>query len=272
MLYKFILSLFFIVSVESSLLAQDSLLSSCPGNVKEMNRYDFSQLLHESGLLVVRPIKWKGGDWIKFGVAAAVTFSLMQEDQRIRTIALNNPKYSQSLPMEVGNQWGGFYFGPILALSLYTTGILAKSYKTKKIGFEIAQGILYSEAVSFVSKGCISRSRPFTDQGASDYHPFSFFDSPHNSFPAGHVDAAVALSTVLSKNANSGFLKVIAYVPAALTVTSRIIQDEHWASDVFIGGVIGYFVGKWVVNRHEIKESRVQVVSIYPFSLKFVIN
>jgi hypothetical protein len=267
-----------IVSFESSIFAQDSLkandsvTSRDSLSSQEINKFNFSQLFHESGLLIKQPIRWKGHDWIKFGAVVAVTFAVMQEDQKIRDIALKNPKYSKSFPMEVGNQWGGFFFGPLLALTLYTTGSLSDSYKTKKIGFEIAQGILYSEAISFVSKGCIGRSRPFTNQGASAYHPFTFFDSPSNSFPAGHVDAAFALSTVLSKNAGSGFLKVLAYVPAALTVTARIIQDAHWASDVVIGGAIGYFVGTWVVNIHEKKDSRIQLSGLYPLSVKISLN
>lgn len=260
----FILALF-IVSCESWLLAQDSL------NMQEQNKYNLSEFFHETGSFIIQPVKWRGCDWIKFGAVAAVTVSLMQVDERIRTKA-NKPKYYKNNILEVGNQWGGFFFGPILATSLYTIGSMANSHKTKKIGFEIAQAMLYSESISFISKGCIGRSRPFTNRGAFDYHPFTFFDSPHNSFPAGHVDAAFAISTVLSKNAQCGFLKVIAYVPAALTVTSRIMQDEHWASDVFIGAVIGCSVGNWVVNLHENKESRVQLTSLYPLSFKISLN
>jgi len=262
MKYKLLILLLFIVSFESSLLAQDSI------NRPEKNKYNFSQLIHESGLLVIQPIKWNGCDWIKFGAVGIITVALMQEDEKIRTYALDHPKYSKSIPMEIGNQWGGFFFGPLLAVTLYTTGSLAHSRKTKKIGFEIAQSMLYSEGISFISKGCIGRSRPFRNKGAFDYHPFTFFNGPRNSFPAGHLDAAFAISTVLSKNTTCGFLKVIAYVPAALTVASRIMQDEHWASDVFLGAVIGYSVGSWVVNIHENKESRVQLTSLYPLSFK----
>ncbi len=266
MLYKLLISLICIVSFETSLLAQDSL------KMQKKNKYNLSEFVHESGLLVIQPIKWNGCDWIKFGAIAAVTYSLTHVDQRIRTIALDNPKYSKSDLMEAGNQWGGFFVGPILCVSLYTIGGLSNSYKTKKIGFEIAQAMFYSEAISFISKGCIGRARPFMDEGAFNYKPFTFFNSPQNSFPAGHVDAAFALSTVLSKNAESEFLKVLAYVPAALTVASRIYQDQHWTSDVFIGGAIGYFVGSWVVNLHDNKDSRVQLTSIYPLTFKIAIN
>jgi len=249
------------------MIAQDSL------NIQEKNKYNLSELIHESGLLVIRPIKWRGCDWIKFGAASIITVSLMQEDKKIRNYAQDHPKYSKSVPMEVGNQWGGFFFGPLLAVTLYTTGSLAHSRKTKKLGFEIAEAMLFSEGISFITKGFIGRARPFYgNHDPFDYHPFSFFYSPTNPFPAGHVDAAFAISTVLSKNTECGFLKVIAYIPAALTVTSRIMQDEHWASDVFIGAVIGYSVGNWVVNIHDNKESRVQLTSLYPLSFKIALN
>ena len=266
MVQKSFILLLLIVSFESSLLAQDSL------NMQKQNKYNFSELIHESGLLVIQPIKWRGCDWIKFGAVGIITYSLMREDEKIRTYAMNHPKYSKSTIMEVGNQWGGFFFGPLLAVTLYTTGSLAHSHKTKKIGFEIAQSMLYSEGISFISKGCIGRSRPFRNKGASDYQPFTFFNGPKNSFPAGHLDAAFAISTVLSKNTECVFLKVIAYVPAALTVASRIKQDEHWASDVFLGAVIGYSVGSWVVNLHEKNESRVQLTSLYPLTFKIGLN
>ncbi len=248
------------------LFAQDSLPAP------EKNKYNLSELFHESGLLIKQPGKWKGCDWIKLGSVGVITFSLMQVDENVRRFALDHPKYAKSIPMEVGNQWGGFYFIPVTALALYAFGSLAHHHGTKKLGFEIAQAALYSEAISFVSKGLIGRSRPFLNEGAFDYKPFTFFDGPQNSFPAGHVDAAVALSTVLSKNAHSGFLKVIAYIPAGLTIAARVYQDSHWTSDVFVGGVIGYAVGSWVVNLHEKKESRIQVSSVYPVSVKIFLD
>ncbi len=246
--------------------AQDSL------EIPKENKYNFHEFVHESGLYIIRPIKWKANDWLKVGAIAAITISVMQADQNIRTTALDNPKYSKTVPMEIGNQWGGFFLIPITSIALLTHGSISDNTTTKKIGFEIAQAALYSEAISFVSKGCIGRSRPFTNNGSNDYSPFTFFNSPHNSFPAGHVDAAFALSTVLSRNTKSGFLKVVAYVPAGLTAISRIYQDEHWTSDVVLGGIIGFYVGTWVVNLHENKDSRVSLSSIYPLGIKIALD
>jgi hypothetical protein len=61
----------------------------------------------------------------------------------------------------------------------------------------------------------------------------------------------MALTTVLSRNASPGWLKVLAYVPAALSVVGRVYLDKHWTSDVFLGGAIGYYTATWVVDQHE---------------------
>jgi len=260
----------FILLFSGSLHAQDSLPVPAKDTLvlRDNNKYNFSEFIHESGKFIVQPVKWRAGDWLKIGVIGGITYLLMQQDESIRTSALDNPQYSKSVPMEIGKQWGGFVLVPVTVVALLTHGSLAHNNTTKKLGFEIAEAALYSEAISFVSKGCIGRARPFTNKGADNYRSFTFFDSPQNSFPAGHVDAAFALSTVLSRNVESGFLKVIAYIPAGLTAASRIYQDEHWTSDVFVGGVIGYFVGNWVVNLHQKKESRIELSSLYPLSLK----
>ena len=77
------------------------------------------------------------------------------------------------------------------------------------------------------------------------------------------------MSTVLSRNAHSNALKILAYVPATLTFVSRIYQDQHWTSDDFLGAAIGFLVGTWVVDLHEKKESAVNVSAIYPLTVSF---
>ncbi|MBI5807185.1 MAG: phosphatase PAP2 family protein, partial [Ignavibacteriales bacterium] len=104
-----------------------------------------------------------------------------------------------------------------------------------------------------------------------NYHLFSLWNDDYHSLPSGEVTLAFSLSTVLSKNSKSDLLKIISYLPAVLTMASRINRDMHWSSDVFLAATIGYFVGDWVTNLHEEKESPVLVSSIFPFSIKISI-
>ena len=82
--------------------------------------------------------------------------------------------------------------------------------------------------------------------------------------PSGHTTTAMALSTVMSRHANTTLLKILAYVPVGFTMFSRIYQDQHWLSDELPAAAIGYFVGNGVVDLHEGKRHRINVTSIYP--------
>jgi membrane-associated phospholipid phosphatase len=110
------------------------------------------------------------------------------------------------------------------------------------------------------------------EEGSTSFHPFStFFSQDYHSLPGGHNTAAFAMSTVLSRNAKPVWLKIIAYVPAALTFVSRVYQDQHWTSDDFLGAALGYVIATWVVDQHEQVDNRIQVSSATPYMISITI-
>ncbi len=42
----------------------------------------------------------------------------------------------------------------------------------------------------------------------------------------------------------------IGYTGATLVGLERMWDNDHFASDVFVGATIGYFVGKFIASRH----------------------
>lgn len=254
---KFLLSLFLLIS-ESSLFAQNS--------------YNFSQFGNETWSFIKQPVTWEVGDWLKLGLIAAGTIVVMQADQPIRDAVLRDQRYYKSVPIEVGRIWGESYVIPIVAGGFGLHGFLTDNSSSKKIGFEVAQAVIYSAAITQILSKSVGRARPNQNKGAFFYQPFTFWGEDFHSLPGGHTTAAFVLSTVLSRNAHSGFLKGLAYVPAALTLVSRVYQDYHWASDDLLGAAIGYFVAEWVVNQHEQKENRIEMSSVYPFTIRISIN
>jgi membrane-associated phospholipid phosphatase len=90
--------------------------------------------------------------------------------------------------------------------------------------------------------------------------------------PSGHTTSAFALSTVMSRQAHSTFLKILAYVPAGFTMFSRLYQHQHWLSDEILAAGIGYFVGNWVVDLHDGKKHRINVTSIAPLGISYALN
>ena len=225
----------------------------CPILLFSQNNYDGQQFGEEAGDYYSAPLNWEQKDFLAFGLIAAGTFTLMQFDSSIKNeFSKINANRSNWL-MEVGRYWGEPI--PSLALSgvLLLHGISTNNATTKKIGFEIGQSFIYSVSVTSGLKIMLGRARPSSGSSASTFAPFSVTNS-NWSFPSGHNTVAFSLSTVLAANTDNNYLKALAFIPAFLTATSRIYQNHHWASDVFLGAFIGYFTGKFVTDLHKSNE------------------
>ena len=254
--------------IRQLLLILISLVFICELSIYGEDKYNLSEFGHESVTFFKTPAAhWNSLDWVTLGVVAGSTLAVFIKDQYVRDLYKLHFGHQNNILMTIGEQYGGYVVVPLLPVLLYTTGNLANSDRTKKIGFEMAQAVIYSEVISFASKTIIGRSRPANGLGPFVFKPFSSFTSPYNSLPSGHSTAAVALSTVLAKNTDSFFLKILAYTPAALSIIQRVYSDHQWSSDVFVGAAIGFYVGNWIVNLHDQKESPVTITSLYPLGL-----
>jgi membrane-associated phospholipid phosphatase len=212
---------------------------ACEYPLLSQNRCNFSQFRDETVDFVRQPAKWEGNDWLRLGLIGAGTFLAMQADQPIRDAVMKDRSYYKSFPVEFGRLWGETYSTVIVAGAFGLHGLLANDNSTKKVGFEIVQAALYSGGITGVLKFAFGRARPFMKKGSADYQPFALLDDGFHSLPSGHTTLAFALSTVLSRNASSNALKVLVFVPAALTALSRVYQDYHWASDCLLSAVVG---------------------------------
>ncbi len=236
------------------------------------NKYNFSQFGNETWRLIKQPAKWDGSDWLKIGVMGAGSFLLIETvDQPARDLAFKDRSYLYSVPIEAGRIWGELYSPIVLFAGFAAHSLVMNDNATRKIAFEIGQASLYTGAITYILKSSFGRSRPFKNEGKSSFHPFTFNDDNH-SFPGGHTATAFVISTVLSRNAGPTWLKILAYLPAAITPFSRIYEDQHWVSSNFFGGAMGYFIASWVVDLHEQNESRVSVSSIFPLTISVTLN
>ena len=232
-----------------------------PINSFSQNQYDFKQFGVETGKYFSAPFHWQKNDFLTLGLVSAATFSLIQLDESINEEFKKINTDNEFWLMEAGRYWGEPI--PSLALSgiLLVHGITANNNSSKKLGFEIAQSFIYSVSVSSALKIFIGRSRPNAVQTATEFNPFSF-SNPSWSLPSGHTTVAFSLSTVLAANTDNNYLKVLAFFPAVLTATSRVYQNHHWTSDVFLGAFIGYITGKYITELHKQNEYEPTINSI----------
>ncbi len=236
---KFFILILFIIFNLSPLFAQ--------------NKYTFSQFTNETFDFIKQPSKWDGNDYLKMGLVTVVGGLTMLADQPIRDAVLrDDQRFYKSVPIIFGRMYGELYSPVVFFTGFGLYSVITGDMKAKKIAYEIGQASLYAGAINYVLKVAIGRARPNLNQGNETYRPFSsLFNESYHSMPSGHSTAAFVISTILSRNIKPVWLKILVYVPALITMVSRVYQDWHWTSDDLIGAAFGYYIATWVVDKHE---------------------
>jgi membrane-associated phospholipid phosphatase len=73
----------------------------------------------------------------------------------------------------------------------------------------------------------------------------------NSSFPSGHATVAFAAATVFAMEyKNTLWVPIFSYSAATLIALSRITENKHWTTDVFVGSVLGYLSGRNIVNNY----------------------
>lgn len=142
-------------------------------------------------------------------------------------------------------------------LALYGVGFIRKDSKMTKTALLAGEAVADAEILAEVFKPAVSRWRPstlppngnFADTFAEGGKRFS---SAHNSFPSGHAITAFAVATVVSRRygRHHRWVPILAYGGAAAIGFSRLTLSAHYSSDVFVGAVLGYTIGRFAVLRN----------------------
>lgn len=214
-------------------------------------RSDITDFYHDGLSLAKQPGRWDKKDWIKLAAIGGTTALLMTIDQGVDDMVSRNPGYDNSFPVQLGKWTGEPVTSAALTAGFYIYGLAADDSEFRQIGFEIGESAIYSGMITGILKYSLGRWRPYKKNGPATYSPLKLGSNDYLSLPSGHATLAFSLATVLSSHTDNNWLKALFYAPAILTTASRVYHHQHWTSDVFLGASIGYFVGKFVTDRHK---------------------
>jgi membrane-associated phospholipid phosphatase len=157
----------------------------------------------------------------------------------------------------------GVYVLAGLGTTMLVGGLIARDSDLAETARLLLEAYLISGAVTVFGKGLFGRPRPYTGEHPHDFNLFKFSRSADfRSFPSGHATNIFAMMTVLAKHHRHWWVSVPAYLLCAGVALQRIEHRNHWASDVIVGGAIGYWVGSVLVNKH-VRETHKLRVSPY---------
>ncbi len=110
----------------------------------------------------------------------------------------------------------------------------------EKKSFALVSVIIFSSLISGILKFVIARPRP---EGLQVFEA-----TPTNySMPSGHSVLAGAIYGFF-ENKLRGNIKWLLLILTILTGVSRLFLGVHYLSDVFVGLILGYFIGKIVLK------------------------
>ncbi len=242
-------------------------------------------LIHNLGYQATFPLRMKGTDFILLGATVVGTLVLINYDQEIdnqlKHVKADNPFINDVSPhvTEFGD-----YYGYILVAGIGSYSLVMHDYRLFRASLMASQAAITAGLWIRVGKMLSSRMRPeatYTDKEFNSDHwfgPFAQFGSHRSiaafdAFPSGHTGAAFAMATAFSKEySDYKAVPITLYSFATIVGVTRIIEHTHWASDVFLGAIIGYFCGKQVYENEKrlfpnYKNKEQKTLSyIYPFS------
>jgi membrane-associated phospholipid phosphatase len=201
------------------------------------------------------PLHWKGKDFIKLAAITGVSVGLYAVDQRIRDWSQAHKTDFTTGLSEVVDPLGNGRYLWITSGAVFLGGQLFKNDKATRVGLLILESQLINGVLGQIVKIATSRIRPRDGGHYNDWEGPNI--TPNYSFPSGHAQTAFALMTVVAMEyRHIKIIPPIAYGLAALTSLSRINQDAHWSSDIFVGSALGFFISRVIVQQHTKPDSR----------------
>ena len=216
-------------------------------------------LLNDFKQQALSPLDIKGRGWLTGAAVVGTTIGLSFLDKPIQQWAAglrrNKPNlgnYSKAVS-DVGGVYEGITFAGIA-----TAGFVFKKPKLRTTTALATQAYITSTFWSTLFKSLSGRLRPHDIERNSTmnqprFHG-PFYKIPYggnSAFPSSHTTLAFAAARVYAMEyKNIRAVPIIAYSVAGLIGFSRIIENRHWATDVFAGAFLGYSCGTQVVNNY----------------------
>jgi len=220
-------------------------------------------VVFDFGDVVVSPLHWKGKDLLLFGGVVAGTGLLALFDHEIKQAVITHNPYSIREFSLFITHAGEAPFLIGLSASLYISGEIAKSQGLRRTGLLTLESFAISGGIVTVLKFVFGRPRPTSNLGVFAFHPFSLSNFRH-SFPSGHSASIFAAASVIAGEIDNPVLGAMIYGAAGLVAVSRIYNNEHWGTDIFVGSALGYFVGKMVLRLNRRSSTNSATLSAAP--------
>ncbi len=163
----------------------------------------------------------------------------------MRDVVSRDPGFNSSASTSSDVLRGAFIGGPI---ALYGVGQFTGNAKAREAGLlageAMIDGYLTSEGIKYITL----RERP--DLQNARGHFFQIDSASDPSFVSGHSIVAWSSAVVLATEYSRPWQQVAIYTLATGTSLTRVLGQDHFPTDVLLGSVSGWLIGRYVYRAH----------------------
>ncbi len=178
-------------------------------------------------------------DWIiPFAGIAAITLA---SDTHVSKALTTSPSF-----VSKSTTFSDFGIGALAGIDggMFLLGKITHDDHEQEAALLSGEAAVDAVGVTTVLKYAFGRQRP------SDLTGNGYFWHGGTSFPSEHSTAAWAAASVLAHEYPSTLSKVFFYGLASAVSLARVTGQDHFPTDVLVGGAIGWFTGQHVYRAH----------------------
>jgi membrane-associated phospholipid phosphatase len=221
--------------------------------VRNADPYRFIEWTGQDVTAFVKAVPTRQSLYVAAGMGGVVLLLARQDDdvtQGAADLAAGTYRPVRTVANEIGN----VNVVQPMALMLFLGSMLSDQTRFQDAAFTSLEAILFANLITDTLKGVVGRARPFQEEGATMFRPFS----GNTSFPSGHATTVFAFTTPwLVYYQNYRVLGL--FLLGAGTAFTRMADEAHWFSDVIVGAAIGMTTGYLLSKRHQRQAPRVTI-------------
>jgi membrane-associated phospholipid phosphatase len=138
-----------------------------------------------------------------------------------------------------------------IPVALYGIGLFKHSAHGRETGILSGEALVDSVVLEEVTKIIFRRERPLYNNAAGDF--FAPNVGTNSSFPSSHSMLAWTVAGVVAGQYPSKWVQVVVYSLASGVSVTRILGQEHFPTDVLIGGAAGWLIRHYVFKEHQLR-------------------
>jgi membrane-associated phospholipid phosphatase len=177
-------------------------------------------------------------------LGAATGLTLATDTNAMRELS-HNPSFNKDSVNASNTLLGSQIAIPV---ALYGAGLIKGDAHAREAGILSGEALADSVVLDQVTKIIFRRERPLYNNAAGDF--FSSKAGENNSFPSSHSMLAWSIAGVIAGEYPSRWVQLGTYSLATSVSLMRVLGQEHFPTDVLVGGAAGWLIGHYVFKKH----------------------